>query len=497
LSHHESSLYNVGNDVMEANKVVITVNIYKEVRRRWMNGESQRSIARNLGISRNTVKKYCEGANVPWERKPYLRSPTVLTEEVKDFITDCLKTDEEEGTSKQRHTAKRIFDRLVVEKGFVGGETTIRAYVHQLKGKTAEAFIPLAFSPGDAVQIDWGEATIYLAGSRLVVNLFCARLCYSDVPFVIAYRRQNSESFLDGLVQAFEYFGGAPKRVIFDNAKVAVKDGFGANARATDSYAALAAHYGFEPVFCNIASGNEKGLVEGLVGFSRRNFCVPIPKVQTMAELNYELRNSCEKYKEHLVQGRDATVGILYEAEKPLLFPLPLYRYDSAKRAEGKVSPYSTVRFDTNSYSVPVEHCGKQVSIKAHPECIEIFRNGEIIASHQRCFQRQQSIYCLEHYLPLLERKGRAIFQAKPVKDNVPDYFLEWLRRQDLKPKQLVELLRLSTEFGFDTVMQSPVTPLLTLPIMPSPVIQDVVQVATVDLSAYDALCGSAKGVSA
>ena len=108
-------------------KVVITVNDYKEVRRRWLNGESQRSIARAMGISRNTVKKYCEGENVPWERKEYLRAPSVLTPDVQAFIAACLKTDVEEGTSKQQHTAKRIYDRLVDEMGFTGGESTIRA----------------------------------------------------------------------------------------------------------------------------------------------------------------------------------------------------------------------------------------------------------------------------------------------------------------------------------------------------------------------------------
>ncbi len=226
--------------------MVITVNDYKEVRRRWLNGESQRSIARVMGISRNTVKKYCKGENVPWERKEYLREPSVLTPEVKAFIAECLKYDQEEGTSKQHHTARRIYNRLVEEIGFNGGESTIRRHINTLKGTAKEAYVPLEFSPGDAIQIDWGKATIVLAGQRKAVNLFCVRLCHSNAPFVIAYRRQNSESFLDALVQTFEYYGGAPKRVIFDNAKVAVKDGFGANAQAADGYADLAAHYGFE-----------------------------------------------------------------------------------------------------------------------------------------------------------------------------------------------------------------------------------------------------------
>lgn len=472
--------------------MVITVEDYREVRRRWLAGESQRGIARALGISRNTVKKYCEGNHVPWERKSYVRKATMLTPEVKAFIEDCLKADEEEGCPKQGHTARRIYMRLVEEKGYQGGESTIRRAVHEIKGRAREAFVPLAFERGDAMQIDWGECSIYLSEEKVTVYLFCARLCYSDAPFVIAYRRQNSESFLDALVQTLNFFGGTPRRVIFDNAKVAVKDGFGANAVATESYAALSAHYGFEPVFCNIASGNEKGLVEGLVGFSRRNFCVPIPKVDSMEELNDMLRKACLAYMTHTVQGREASVGALFATEKDALYPLPAYTYDPAKRAEAKVSLYSTVRYDTNSYSVPVEYCGKQVTVKALPNRIEVYSCGEMIASHQRCFLHQQSIYCLEHYLPLLEQKGRAIFQAKPVKDNVPEYFLTWLQKQALKPKELVNLLRLSLEIGFDAVMRGQRHNVLAQ----SGEIQDKVLVTAVDLTAYDALYSSRTGVS-
>ena len=176
--------------------MVIIVNDYKEVRRRWLNGESQRSIARTMGISWNTVKKYCEGENVLLERKEYLRTPSVLTPEVQAFIAACLKTDEEEGTAKQHHThtAKRIYDLLVDEMGFTGGGSTIRSYVSETKGRTKEAFVPLAFAPGDAVQINWGEATIALGRAKKVVNLFCARPCYSEAPFVAAYRNRTAKA---------------------------------------------------------------------------------------------------------------------------------------------------------------------------------------------------------------------------------------------------------------------------------------------------------------
>lgn len=470
--------------------MVITVDIYKEIRKRRLEGESQRGIARALGISRNTVKKYWEGERVPGKRIERPREPSVLTPEVRAFIDSCLKSDED-SPGKQRHTAKRIYDRLVAEQGFTGGETTVRAYVRQAREKTREAFVPLVFAPGEAVQIDWGEATGWVDGVKLVLNLFCARLCHSGAPFVMAYRRQNSESFQDGLIQAFEYFGGVPRRVIFDNAKVAVKDGFGANAKATDSYALLAAHYGFEPVFCNIASGNEKGLVENLVGLCRRNFCVPVPRAESMDALNAALLEGCERYLTHQIRGKEADVCTMFNLDRQALYPLPAYRLDTAKRAEAKVSAFSTVRYDTNSYSVPVQFCGKTISIKALPERIEVFSEGKNIAVHPRCFGRQQSVYQLEHYLPLLERKGRAIFQARPVLDNVPDYFLDWLKRKNLKPKELISLLKQSLEVGYEAVMSG------FVPAAPPPMINDEVQVDEVDLSAYDALCGVGKGVSA
>ena len=191
--------------------MVITVEIYKQIRKMRLNGMSQRQIAAALHISRNTVKKYWDGDSVPWERKDYSREATVLTEDVVAFVRQCLDEDSQCRSQKQHHTAKRIYDRLVAECGFTGGETTVRRLVKELREQSQEAFVPLSFPAGDAMQIDWGEATVYLDGRKTVVNLFCARLCYSGAPMVLAYRRQNEESFLDALVQVFQYFGGVPK----------------------------------------------------------------------------------------------------------------------------------------------------------------------------------------------------------------------------------------------------------------------------------------------
>ena len=457
--------------------MVITVEIYKQIRKMRLDGMSQRQIAATLHISRNTVKKYWDGGSVPWERKDYSRDASVLTEDVVAFVRQCLDEDNQCRSKKQHHTAKRIYDRLVAECGFTGGETTVRRLVKELREKSQEAFVPLIFPAGDALQIDWGEATVYLGGVKTTVNLFCARLCYSGAPMALAYRRQNEESFLDALIQVFQYFGGVPKRVIFDNGKVAVKDGFGAHARKQAGYAALAAHYGFEAVFCNPASGNEKGLV----GYIRHNVCVPIPRAETMEDLNRMLQEKCLNYLSHQIRGKESSVGEMLAKEREKLYSLPGYPFDPCKRATGRVDRFCTVRFDTNNYSVPAAYCGREVSVKAGPETVSIYFEGQCIAQHRRCLDRKQNIYKLEHYLPLLEKKGRAIFYARPVQETLPAYFLNWLQNQNLSPKELVEILSRCREEDCDVIMaQAPCH-------AASVQIEDTVVVQAVDLHAYDA----------
>lgn len=456
------------------------MEMYKEIRKMRLENLSQRQIAKNLHISRNTVKKYWDGDSVPWERKGYSRDAAILTEDIITFVRNCLETDETIRLRKQHHTAKRIYDRLVYECNFTGGESTIRRLVQDLRYKTAEPFVPLAFPPGDALQVDWGEATVYLNDVKTVINLFCAKMCYSSAPFVLAYHRQNEESFLDAFVHTFQYFGGVPKHVIFDNGKVAVKDGFGANANKQAGYTALAAHYGFEAVFCNPASGNEKGLVEGLVGYIRRNVCVPIPRVKNIEELNVKLEEKCHRYLSHQIRGKEENVDIMLKEEQKALFMLPGYAFDPAKRATARVDRFSTIRFDTNNYSVPCEYCGKRVSIKARPEVVEVYFEGKLIASHCRCFEKKKTIFDLKHYLSLLGRKGRSILYAKPVQNNLPTYFLDWLSKQDVTPKEVTELLQRCIEEGCDAVMAK------RQPQQRSRVIKDLVYVQPVDLNVYD-----------
>jgi len=436
--------------------VSIEVDIYEKIRHLYEHeGKSQRAISKILGISRNTVKKYCDGSYVPWERQGQSgRRQYVITDEIMEFIKSCLASDEAENIKKQTHTAKRIYDRLVDEQGFKGGESTIREIVAELKEKQAKVFIPLSYDPGEALQIDWGEATIYLAGKKIKVNLFCMRECYSADIYCRAFYRPNEESFLEGQITGFDYFDGAPKRMIFDNAKVAVKEGFGVHAKAQDRYRALSAHYAFKCEFTNIAAGHEKGLVEGLVGWVRRNILVPIPRVATMDELNAEILRRCLKYREHKIKGREQTVGEMAQTARVRMTQLPRYRFDPSKSITARVEDFSTVRFDYNHYSVPVKYAGKEVSVKGYGnEVVMLYRNTEI-ARYQRCYQRGQTQYRLEHYIDLIEKRPRSVFNAKPVKNNISAELLE-IGKQLSGPREMVKLLRLLVDYGEDKLMSA------------------------------------------
>lgn len=454
---------------------------YALIRKRYSEGKSIRKIAEELGISRHTVKKYCDGSSQPGARKTPVRQATSMTEEIVDFIRQCLEEDAKENLKKQRHTARRIFSRLVTEKNFTGGESTVRHKVRALKAAMPRVFIPLQFGPGEAMQVDWGVASAYINGVREEVNLFCARLCYSCKPVVLAYRRQNEESFLEAFVTIFTRLGGVPKKVIFDNARVAVKEGFGIHAVKQAGYSMLSAHYAFEAVFCNPGEGHEKGLVEGLVGLARRRMMVPLPRVENLAELNVMLAEQCEAYGKQSIRSRPDTVEAMFETEKCMLTPLPKHPFDAARCINARVDAFSTVRFQNNHYSVPVEHAGRQVGIKAHPETVAIYYQGEEIAHHARLFGSHQKSLRLSDYLPLLETRWRAALDAAPVKQNLSAEAFEELKANYGNREKMNEILR--REAGLPPhKTPGDESPQAEIPI------NDPVTVRTVDLHPYDTL---------
>ena len=433
------------------------MDTYQSIRTYFNDGKSIRWIARTLGISRQTVRKYCEGNTHPEVRKDYHRDPDVVTDAVREFILECFRQDKDEGIKKQSHTAKRIYDRLVTEKGFTGAESTIRKAVKQLREEHSvppQADMPLEYDPGDAIQVDWGECTAYLDNVKHKLSFFCGRLCYSCDIFVQVFFSQNLESFLEAQQLMFDHFGGVPRRLIFDNAKIAVKEGFGLHARATDGYAAFAAHYAFKTEFCNIASGNEKGLVENLVGYARRNFMVPVPRVRDINELNHQLIQSCRTYRDnHKVDSRTETVAQAYAKEIRFLHAIPSYRYDTSRKATPEVGDYSTVRFDKNNYSVPVRYLRKTVTVKGYANEVHIMHGGELIATYARSYGTGKTQFRLEHYIDLIERKPRCVFQAKPVRETVTQELLEWGKLLPGGNTEMVKLLRLCVDYGEEKIL--------------------------------------------
>lgn len=490
--------------------MIVEVDLYYQIRTLYNEGESIRSLARRLNISRPTVKKYCEGNTHPDVRKPYMRDSEVITDEIREFIKTCLDEDRQMQLPKQRHTAKRIYDRLVTEKGFKGGESTIRNEVKALRIEVAVpplADIPLEYEPGDAIQIDWGESTVYIDNQKRKVYFFCGRLCYSCDIFVQAFYSQNIESFLEAQQLMFDHFKGVPRRLIFDNAKVAVKEGFGLHAKATDGYKSFAAHYAFKTDFCNIASGNEKGLVENLVGYSRRNFMVPVPRVASLEELNTKLLKDCLGYRNtHKVQSHTSCVREAYDEEWYSLKQVPAYRFDTSRTATPIVGDYSTVRFDKNNYSVPVRCLRKTIVAKGYANKVCFFYDNEIIATYDRIYGTGKTEYRLEHYLDLLERKPRSVFQAKPVKTNVTKELLDWGRLLPGGNAEMVKLLRLCVDYGEERILSIkgllpqnliPTVDMIRSQLHETPesnvlYFKYEIPVTATDLSKYDEKCGVA-----
>jgi len=434
---------------------MIKVDQYQLIRKLYaVEGLSQREIARRLGISRNTVRKYCKGEHMPFDKTSRNRQRTVITPKVEEFIRECLNEDEKEEVVKQKHTAKRIFDRLVQELGFSGGESTIRHYVKELKDKPAEAFVPLSFDPGEAIQVDWGEAIIYLKGQRTKVHLFCGRLCFSAMPFVMAFPHERLEALMEGHIEMFEFFGGVSRRLIYDNMRTAVQDGWGKYVRTlNEHFRQLMVHYATQADFCNPGKANEKGLVEGLVRWFRQNILVPIPRVDSYEELNQLFLERCLAYQAHKIRGRSKTVGEYFAIERDKLIPLPLQRMEPIRQTIARCNTFSTVCFDTNRYSVPIEYVGKEVTVKAGVFEVAIWHRGKQIASHPRLYERNGVQYKLEHYLPLLEKKPRAVWNAQPVKAiGLPSAFWDFAKKLG-SDYEVVKLLKLLAEYGLPALL--------------------------------------------
>jgi transposase len=370
-------------------------------------------------------------------------------------VIDAILNDDKQRPPKQRHTSKRIFERLKEEHGFTGGYTIVKDYVRTATLRGREMFVPLVHPAGEA-QVDFGEALVVIAGVEQKAHYMVMDLPHSDDCFVAAFPAETTEAFLEGHVRAFAYFGGVPTRILYDNTRIAVAKILGGEERQrTRSFSELQSYYLFADKFGRPAKGNDKGKVEGLVGYARRNFMVPIPRVSSWQELNAHLERQCRKRRERRLRGHTETIGERFERDRAELLPLPAAPYEACEKISARVSSLSLVRYRGNDYSVPTEYGHRQVWVKGYVHEVVIACASEVIARHLRSYEREAVIFDPLHYLALLEQKTRALDQAAPLAGwQLPECFAELRRLLEARLKkhgsrEYVQVLRLLETFNF------------------------------------------------
>lgn len=407
---------------------------WMEIRRRVLVDQvSKRQILRETGMHWRTLQKILAHPAPPGYRQSKPR-PSKL-----DAYRPTLERILEEDRAlprRQRHTAKRIYERLC-EEGFTGSYTIVKDALRELRARKQEVFVPLRHDPGEA-QVDFGEALVKMGGVLRKVAFFAMVLPYSDAVFIMTFERECTETFWEGHVRAFGFFGGVPHRIRYDNSRVMVRQIVGARQReVTQGFAQLASHYLFDHAFCRVRRANEKGVVEGVVKFARLNFFVPVPEVRDFDELNAHLLAACRSDLKRQLRGHSKPKGALLEEERPSLLSLPEVAFDACRVGSGQADSESLVRFDRNDYSVPVEYAHHPVSIRGYVHRVEIGYRQRTIAVHPRCWGREQYVFEPVHYLSLLERKVGAFDQARPLTDwSLPDCFAVLRRRLEAECEQ-------------------------------------------------------------
>jgi transposase len=366
--------------------------------------------------------------------------------------------DDKQRPRKQRHTAKRIFERLRAEHAYAGGYTIVKDYVRSSKIGGQEMFIPLTHAPGEA-QADFGEALAMIAGVEQKAHFMVFDLPHSENCFVQAFPAETTEAFLEAHVRAFEYFGGVPARILYDNTTLAVARILGDGQRQKmRAFSELLSHYLFAVKFGRPAKGNDKGKVENLVGYARRNFMVPIPHAVSWEALNEQFIRDAMARRAQRLRGHRETIGERFERDRAVLLALPAARFEACDKTTARVSSISLVRYRTNDYSVPTKYGHRQVLVKAYVHRIVVVAGCEVIAEHQRSYEREVMVYDPLHYLALLEHKSRALDQAAPLAGwQLPECFATLRRKIEARLKkhagrEYIQVLRLLETFALDEV---------------------------------------------
>jgi len=388
---------------------------------------SKRSVMKEEELHWETLQKMLAHSTPPGYRRS--KNPKRKVDAYRDWIAEVLRSDMEV-PRKQRHSAKRIWDRLREEHDFDGGYTVVKEVVAELKMLKQEVFVPLSHRPGEA-QVDFGHALVNEDGVLSKKPFFVMSLPYSDAFYVQVFERENTETFWEGHVRSFRFFGAVPTRISYDNSKVAVAKLLGSRERKlTDGFLQLQSHYLFGEHFCLAGRGNEKGVVEGIVKYSRANFLVPVPQVRSLEELNARLEQSCRDDLKRTLRGKPGSKEELLAEELKVMRSLPLVAFEACRVWSTRVNNLSLVRFDCNDYSVPVRYAYREVVVKGDCERVHIYHGAEKVAGHQRIWEKHQICFEPVHYLSLLEHKAGALDFALPLENwELPESFALLRRR--------------------------------------------------------------------
>jgi transposase len=403
-------------------RVYADMEQWSGIRRRVLvEGASKRSVLRETGIHHETLEKMLTHSQPPGYRRevPYPK-PKIGPYEAR--IRQILEEDKG-APKKQRHTAKRIFERIQAE-GYTGGYTQVKEVVRELRKRQKEVFLPLVHRPGEA-QADFGYALVKENGRLRKVAFFVMTLPYSDAIFLQVFDRITTEVLWEAHRRAFEFFQGVAWRITYDNEKVSVLKILSAHGRKlTDGFLQLQSHYLFEAHFCRVNRPNEKGAVESDVRYGRQNFLVPVPQVRELEELNAELVERCRADLSRQSRGKVGRRGERLHEDQAAFQPLPAVPFDACRKQSTTASSLSLVRFDRNDYSVPVRCAHQPVVVKGYVGRVEVWQQTERIAEHRRRWGKDGVSFDPVHYLALLERKPGALDHARPLEGwDLPDCF--------------------------------------------------------------------------
>jgi len=391
------------------------VELFERIRREYRDeGASIRGLAERHHVHRRTVRQALASAVPPARKIPERGSPALGVHEatVRRWLTE-----DQDAPRKQRHTARRVWQRLRDEHGAQVAESTVRAFVAQVKaelaGQAHGVTVAQEHGPGEEAEVDFGEFQAWVDGVLLRLWLFVLRLSHSGRGFAVAYAHQAQEAFFEGHVLAFEQLGGVPAgRIRYDNLKPAVtRILVGRDRVENERFIALRSHYGFDSFFCEPGGqgAHEKGGVEGEVGRFRRTHLVPVPRAGSLAELNAVIAGRMAADDARRIGRRPVTVAEAFAAERAWLHPLPAEPFDAARELSARVDAKARVCVLQSWYSVPARLARRRVQVRLGARALEVLEGGRVVATHQRSLHKGSQDLVLDHYLEVLGRKPGAL----------------------------------------------------------------------------------------